>query len=124
MYFQQVHYDHTMATCVTICYYDNVNVIVTSKNYKYLTKDDSTLHWRHCPNCTNQGLHYIKKHVYMYINYADQLLNTSIYAHTSTVHFVCVVCVFVRVFVCACVCVCMCLCVRACVCVYGLYVDS
>ena len=66
-----------------------------------------------CPNCTNQGLHYIKKHVYMYINYADQLLNTSIYAHTSTVHFVCVLCV--------CLCVCLCVhvfvCVRVCVCV-------
>ena len=61
--------------------------------------------------------------------YVDQLLNTSLYAHTSTVCVLCVcvcacvcVCMCVFVCVCLCVCVCVCVCVRACVCM--TYVDS
>ena len=55
------------------------------------------------------------------INYVDQLLNMSLYAHTSTAHFLCVVCVlcmFVRVCVCVFVCVCVCVCACVCVCMH------
>ena len=33
-----------------MCYHDNI--MATNKHYRYLTKDDSTLHWRHCSECT------------------------------------------------------------------------
>ena len=96
-----------------VCYYDNI--ITTSINYQYLTKYDSTLQWRQCHIFTSQGLHCNIKHVHMYIQNVDKLLNKSLYVWTSTVCFVLVHCVCVCVCVCVCMCACVCACVRVCV---------